>query len=144
MFDHFAKEDEEPEETLDRMSGLAFVYGSTRYVKLKDGTAIDMRHFVTAANLNSLVVAEIGGRIKELKQVADGAIGGRPFSMNEDTISNREGGYFGAWVFDSDSGESLGNQIVNYLESRHGEITGTTDVDALHWDNFSKPHAPKK
>ena len=130
----FTRPGETAIDTLDRMSRESFdldTQGKTsfngyRYLNFADGTRIDLRHFVvaaeTAVDAHSEVVANLFGWGWELLQWKDGNSSGRPFGGNEDLRSNSAGADFGD-DYISATGGTLGEQMMDYLEGQHGPLT---------------------
>ena len=126
-FDEIAGE-EDPSETIDR---LGFDYSSIkgiRYLHFEDGATVDLRHFFAAADLANTWIREglanLLGWMVEWRQWAEGMESGKPFGGNEDLQSNRDGADFGDDYLSNDRTRSLGQQVVEYLEGKHGAITG--------------------
>jgi len=64
---------------------------------------------------------------------------GAPFGGNEYMSSNHDGASFGDGIIDGRSGGKYGDQVVDYVEWKHGSITGTFGSSAP-----GRPkHAPK-
>ena len=133
-FQAFTRPGETAIDTLERMSRESFdldeqgktSFNGYRYLNFEDGTRIDFRHFLvaaeTAVDAHSEVVSNIFGWGWELLQWKDGNSSGRPFGGNEDLKSNYAGADFGD-DYISASGDTLGEQILDYLESQHGKLT---------------------
>ena len=122
---------ETPEQAIDRLGHNVIEMGGVRYVECSDGTVIDLRHFVAAADTAGDVgegITNILGWGNEVSQWVDenwlGGNGdsGHPFGGNEDLTSNADGADVGDEHLGNDG--SLGDQVVDYIEAEHGEVTG--------------------
>ncbi|MFH0946296.1 MAG: hypothetical protein V2A76_13935 [Planctomycetota bacterium] len=128
-----AKEGEDPSETVDRMGDEArdgwCGPEDGRYVELGDGTIIDMRHFLAAADIgqdHNHAVAEVAMWLVEVAQWIVGQESGHPLGGNEDLTSNSAGALFADDDLVAD-GDPVGDQVVEYLESMgHGKIKGVS------------------
>ena len=130
----FTRPGETAIETLDRMSTESFdldAQGKTsfngyRYLNFEDGTRVDLRHFFvaaeTAVDSHSEVVANILGWFWETGQSLNANSSGKPFGGNEDLRSNSAGADFGDDYITAYGG-TLGEQMMDYLESQHGPLT---------------------
>ncbi len=128
-----AAEGEDPDATVDRLGDESRKGWpgpeEVRYVRLEDGTLIDMRHFLAAADVgqdHNHALAEILGWMVEVAQWVSGQESGAPLGGNEDLESNRAGALFADDDLDADGG-GVGDQVVDSLESLgHGRITGAS------------------
>ena len=127
-FDELTEEGEDPSDTIERLGFDLSSINGIRYLLFEDGVMIDLRHFLAAADLasswNSEALADLLGWMVEWRQWAEGSESGHPFGGNEDLQSNRDGADFGDDHVSNESNRSIGQQVVEYLEGKHGEITG--------------------
>lgn len=125
-FEEFARENELPSDTVGRFGIEESNVAGIRYLHFEDGTIIDLKHFMAAADTALVfgeVLANVLGWMKEVQQWANDEPSGHPFGGNEDLRSNLDGADFGDEHVSDDSDQNVGEQITDYLESEHGEIT---------------------
>ena len=103
-----------------------FEESGIRYLHLEDGTKIDLQHFLAAVGWERRLGeagTNIAGWLYEVMQAATGNESGHPLGGNEDLASNAAGADFGNEHLDPNSSSSLPEQILEYLEARHGPLT---------------------
>ncbi len=129
LLDGFAeatRENETPSETMKRLGIEVGQINGIRYLHLRDGAIIDLKHFMAASDVALTlgeVLANALGWLKEIDQWMDNEPSGHPLGGNEDLRSNLDGADFGDEYLSDDSGVPLGEQILDYLEGEHGPVT---------------------